>query len=128
MQWQQVGVWIFVVPLSKDGYHGWLAKKMFQVKWSKIPRNSIEVVRLMTFLLTANIGSFKGMLSFWQNAWRNVYFVFPSLNDSLLALNQTAILFSSRFTLLKRALMLLWDEKRFVSLANIFGCRILETL
>ena len=31
---------------------------------------------------------------------------------SLLALNQTAILFSSRFTLLKRSLMLLQDEKK----------------
>ena len=57
----------------------------------------------------------------------NVYFVFPSFNDSLLALNQTAISFSFRFTLLKKSLMLPWDGKRFVSSANIIGCRILET-
>ena len=69
---------------------------------SKIPRNSIEVVRSMTFPLIANIGSFKRMLSFWRNLWKNVYFVFPLFNVSLLALNQTAILLSSRFTLLIR--------------------------
>ena len=59
----------------------------------------------MTFPLIASIGSFKGMLSFWRNLQKNVYFVFPSFNDSLLALNQTAILFSSRFTLLKSSLI-----------------------
>ena len=69
---------------------------------SKIPRNFIEVVRSMTFPLIANIGSFKRMLSFWRNLRKNVYFAFPSFNVSLLALNQTAISFSSRFTLLIR--------------------------
>ena len=33
--------------------------------------------------------------------------VAESFNDSLLALNQTAVLFGSRFTLLKRSLVLL---------------------
>ena len=70
---------------------------------SKIPRNFIEVILSMTYPLIANIGSFKGMLSFWRNFWKNVYFVFASFNDSLLALNQTAILLSSRFMLLKRS-------------------------
>ena len=55
------------------------------------------------------------MFSFWQNLWKNMYFVFLSFNDNLLALNQTAILFSSRFTLLKRSFMLPWEEKGFVS-------------
>ena len=95
---------------------------------SKIPRNFIEVVHLMIFLLIVNIGSFKRILSFWRDLWKNVYFVFSSFNASLLALNQTAILFSSRFTLLKNYLMLLWDEKGFASSANIIGCRIVETL
>ena len=55
---------------------------------SKIPRNFIEVFRWMTFPLMANIRSFKGMLSFWRNLWKNVHFVFPLFNDILLALNQ----------------------------------------
>ena len=94
---------------------------------SKTPIIILEV-RSITFPLIANIGSFKGMLPFWRNLWKGIYFVFPSFNNSLLALNQTAMLFSSRFTLLKRSLMLLRDEKRFVSSANIIDCRILETL
>ena len=60
----------------------------------------------MTFPLIGNIGSFKEMFYFGQNLWKNVHFVFPSINYSLLALNQMAISFSSRFTLLKMSLML----------------------
>ena len=52
----------------------------------KISRNFIEVVRWVTFPLIANIGRFKGMLSFWRIYGKKVYFVFPSFNDSLLSL------------------------------------------
>ena len=51
--------------------------------------------------------------------------VAESFNDSLFALNQTAILFGSRFTLLKRSVLLLDEKKRFLLSANIIGCRIL---
>ena len=39
--------------------------------------------------------------------------VAESFNDSLFALNQTAILFGSRFTLLKRSVLLLDEKKDF---------------
>ena len=46
---------------------------------SKITRNFTEVVRSMTFPLSANIGSFKGMLSFLTKIMENCVFCFSIL-------------------------------------------------
>ena len=66
------------------------------------------------------------MSSFLLVLWKNEYFVFVTLRESLLARNHWLILRNSLFTVANNTGMLQFEKNRLASSANIIGLRILE--
>ena len=66
------------------------------------------------------------MPSFLLVLWKNEYFVFVSLRESLLKRNQWLILLNSLFAVANNTGMLYFEKNRLVSYAGIIGSRIFE--
>ena len=100
----------------------------FQVKFSStiIPKNFIDVVFLISKLFIFRIGSFRSKLSLSQDLWKRVNFVLLSFKESLFAWNQIAIFSNSMFAVWKKVLICFSEQNKFVSSANIIGCKIFK--
>ena len=73
-----------------------------------------------------NRGNFSGMSSFLLVLWKNEYFAFVTLRESLLARKNWLILLNSLFTVAKSTGMSQFEKNRLVSSANIIESRIFK--
>ena len=102
----------------------------FHVKCSSsiTPRNFKEFSLSMMLPCSCKEGNFKGIFSSSVSLWKNIYFVFCTFRNRLIAKNQLLIWLSSWFAVSNSALILLSEQYRFVSSAKSTQSRTLVEL